>query len=93
LSINSRYFWPVIPAKAGIQKRTLRRNAPQFFDWPPFWREKTHWIPAFAGMTSKNNVFWKGLASSFKKIAETPAFNRAISGIRNQRSGINTDRF
>jgi hypothetical protein len=49
-------FWlsllrSVIPAKAGIQKRTFRRNASPFFDWPPFWLEKTHWIPAFAGMT------------------------------------------
>jgi hypothetical protein len=44
---------PVIPAKAGIQKPTLRRNAPPFFDLPPFGREKTYWIPAFAGMTGK----------------------------------------
>jgi hypothetical protein len=41
----------VIPAKAGIQKVYFRRNAPPFFDWQPFWLEKTNWIPAFAGMT------------------------------------------
>jgi hypothetical protein len=41
----------VIPAKAGIQEQPLRRNAPPFFDLPPFGREKTNWIPAFAGMT------------------------------------------
>jgi hypothetical protein len=41
----------VIPAKAGIQTRTLRRNAPLFFDWQPFWLDGTYWIPAFAGMT------------------------------------------
>jgi hypothetical protein len=44
-----RYF--VIPAKAEIQKRSFRRNALYFFDWQPFWLEKTYWIPAFAGMT------------------------------------------
>jgi hypothetical protein len=38
-----------IPAKAGIQERTLRRNAPPFFDLPPFGRENTNRIPAFAG--------------------------------------------
>jgi hypothetical protein len=41
----------VIPAKAGIQKPTFRRNVSPFFDLQPFWLEKTHWIPAFAEMT------------------------------------------
>jgi hypothetical protein len=45
----------VLPAKAGIQKDTFRPYFPTpdaaIFDWPPFWQEKTHWIPAFAGMT------------------------------------------
>jgi hypothetical protein len=48
----------VIPAKAGIQERIFRRNAPLFFDLPPFGREKTNWIPAFAGMTEV--LMWSG---------------------------------
>jgi hypothetical protein len=37
----------VIPAQAGIQKRSLRRNAPPFFDWPPFgWRKRTGFPPS-----------------------------------------------
>jgi hypothetical protein len=39
----------VIPAEAGIQKRTLWRNA--LLDWLPFGQKRTYWIPAFAGMT------------------------------------------
>jgi hypothetical protein len=31
--------------------RIFQRRAPSFFDGPPFGRERTRWIPAFAGMT------------------------------------------
>jgi hypothetical protein len=38
----------IIPAKAEIQERTLRRNTLPILGLPPFEREKTNWIPAFA---------------------------------------------
>jgi hypothetical protein len=47
-------FSSSFPRRLRIQKRTLRRNAPPFFDWQPFgWRERTGFPPsrAFAGMT------------------------------------------
>jgi hypothetical protein len=68
LCANSRYFFPVIPAKAGIQKAYFRRNAPPFFDWPPFWLKKTNWIPAFAGMT--------GMAKRMRNIPDSRAPSR-----------------
>jgi hypothetical protein len=44
----------VIPAKAGIQKRTLWRNAP--LDGLPFGQKRTYWIPAIKGMTGAGKL-------------------------------------
>jgi hypothetical protein len=46
-------FLPRHSREGGNPESSFRRNASPFFDWQPFCLEKTHWIPAFAGMTVK----------------------------------------
>jgi hypothetical protein len=51
---NHPFFLPRHSREGGNPEACISRcNASQFFDWQPFWLEKTNWIPAFAGMTMK----------------------------------------
>jgi hypothetical protein len=57
-------FSPRHSRESGNPESSSRRNALPFFDFQPFWLERTYWIPAFAGMTMKlhllgSKTLWK----------------------------------
>jgi hypothetical protein len=51
---------------AGIQKRTLWRNAP--LDWLPFGQKRTYWIPAIKGMTRVGKLVLRHMRLPWRKV-------------------------
>jgi hypothetical protein len=66
-----------------VKNPSFPRNAPLFFDWPPFGREKTTWIPAFAGMTGFHAAcFSMTLCFSMPRDRDTAYYGLSCHGLR-----------